>query len=366
MAIYFLVVFGFYFLLLLLLLAGWKKAFRRISHPLANEKFISIVVAMRNEREHIKNLLLSLSKLRYSATNFEIILVDDHSVDGSEIEAGKWQGRIPSMRIVSLSENEKGKKAALSIAIGIAKGELIAATDADCVVPSDWLERINASFHSPRTNLCVGLVALQDENTFFGKLQSIEFASVMSTSISMVAMGKPIMCNGANLSFRKRAFDEVGGYAGNEHIASGDDEFLLRKIEAKYPHSIRTLTDGVVVTKPQPNLKDFLYQRLRWASKWKHNPSTVARLLAVFILVVQWSWLMLNVLLIFYPSSIFVGLLVLKVLLDWILLASVSRSLGMKFDLVAFAAVQLFYPLYVLYVGIFSQKRNHQWKGRGI
>ncbi len=37
------------------------------------------------------------------------------------------------------------------------------------------------------------------------------------------------MCNGANLAFRKDVFNEVSGYKGNIQIASGDDEFLMRK-----------------------------------------------------------------------------------------------------------------------------------------
>jgi biofilm PGA synthesis N-glycosyltransferase PgaC len=369
MTIYFLIVFGFYFLFLLLLLVGWRKAIRQTIQAAtdhSDHKFISVVVAMRNEEANIENLLLSLSVQNYSPDKFEIILVDDHSEDGSEAEARKWLDRISSLKIIALDETEKGKKTALFKGISVAKGELIATTDADCVVPPNWLKRINETFKSEKTSLCVGTVALQNKNTFFSKLQSIEFASVMGTGISMAALGNPIMCNGANLSFRKKTFDEVGGYSGNDHIASGDDEFLMQKIRAKSPNSIHVVTDCVVVTKPQVSFERFIHQRLRWASKWKHNSSPLARLSATYIFVIQWSWLALIGLLVFYPSPIFVTLILSKVLLDLIVLSGTSRSLGMKFNLVAFAVLQFLYPFYVLHIGLFSQTRNHVWKGRRI
>ena len=43
------------------------------------------------------------------------------------------------------------------------------------------------------------------------------------------------MCNGANLAYEKKAFNEVSGFEGIDHIASGDDMLLMHKIRKKYP-----------------------------------------------------------------------------------------------------------------------------------
>lgn len=43
------------------------------------------------------------------------------------------------------------------------------------------------------------------------------------------------MCNGANLAYTKKAFEEVGGFTGIDHIASGDDMLLMHKIYRRYP-----------------------------------------------------------------------------------------------------------------------------------
>ncbi len=361
MTIYFIVVFGIYFLLLMTLWIGWKKASRK-------NVFISIVIAMRDEKENLKNLFQSLSALDYEAADFEIILVDDHSRDHSLEEAKKWLTRFPSLTIVSLDEQQSGKKAALTFGISLAKGEVIATTDADCTVPPHWLRLINGGFQNEKTNMIIGAVALQIEDRFFDQLQSIEFASVIGTGVAACALGKPTMCNGANLSFRRKIFDQVNGYEGNEQVASGDDEFLMRKIQERCPNSISLLNpiESAVRTKPQTSLNNFLLQRLRWASKWRVNSSLFARILAVLVFFLQASWLLLIIHTINTPTTSAIGVLVLKFLADLIFLSTVCRSLNMSFNPLAFVVLQFLYPVYVLYTGIFSQVKNHQWKGRPL
>ena len=214
--------------------------------------------------------------------------------------------------------------------------------------------------------MLIGAVSLQNENHFFSQLQSIEFASVIGTGMSLCKWGNPTMCNGANLSFRKKIFKELDGYSGNEHIASGDDEFLMRKIQSKHPSSIHILnpTESVVITKSQASISDFIHQRLRWASKWKSNTSILAKLLAVFMFVTQASWLALIIWLIVDNSMIAIAIFVLKLIFDLFFLTSVCRSLKMRFNFLAFTCLQFLYPVYVLVIGSFSQIKNPEWKGR--
>lgn len=353
-------------MLLMGLLLGWMKAVTRKPISSSTNIFISVVIAMRNERQTLHQLFQSLSILNYPSTDFEIIIVDDHSDDESILEAKKWIDHFSSLTVLAIPDSQNGKKAALTYGISKSKGRLIATTDADCVLPVNWLQEINEAFQNENTNMVIGAVALQDENKFFSQLQSIEFASVIGTGMALCELGKPIMCNGANLSFRKRVFEEVKGYEGNEHILSGDDEFLMRKIQVSYPSSIHTLNpeDCLVVTKPQASVKDFFQQRIRWASKWKVNSSVLARLIAVFMFVFQVSWLMVIVWSVGDKFMIGVAVIFLKFIFDFIFLRAVCQSLKMKFNLWAFLCLQFLYPLYVLYVGFFSQVKNHQWKGR--
>lgn len=347
---------------------GWRKAIRPQNNSPKKNIFISIVIAMRNEKENLDGLFQSLSALNYPLTDFEIILIDDHSSDDSTNAAKKWMDRFSSLTIRSLDENQIGKKAALSLGISLARGEVITTTDADCILPENWLKQINNGFQDEMIQMLMGAVALQNNDRFFAQLQSIEFASVIGTGVATCALGKPTMCNGANLSFRRKIFDQVNGYQGNEHVATGDDEFLMRKIEERYPGSIRVLNmaQSVVITQPQNSWNKFLHQRLRWASKWSVNTSFFARVLAVFIFSLQASWFLLIIHTVNAQSIFAISLFTLKVLADLLFLSTVCRSLNMSFNPLAFIALQFLYPVYVLFIGFFSQLKNHQWKGRSL
>jgi cellulose synthase/poly-beta-1,6-N-acetylglucosamine synthase-like glycosyltransferase len=248
--------------------------------------------------------------------------------------------------------------------VTLAKGELIVTTDADCTMQPDWLQTISDGFQS-NINMLIGAVRFRDTNNFFQRLQSMEFASVIGTGIASCMLGYPTMCNGANLAFRKKAFEEVKGYSGNEHIASGDDEFLMRKIIQRFPSSIGVMPlNNVVVTSSSESLKDLLSQRLRWASKWKSNSSRGAKMLGVFMLLIQASWIGVIAAEIFSPSFVLSTILFWKVCVDVLFLWTVCTSLGIPFRIHHFAVLQFLYPVYVLYVGVLSQLKNHQWKGR--
>ena len=77
------------------------------------------------------------------------------------------------------------------------------------------------------------------------------------------------MCNGANLAYQKDVFFEVGGFEGIDQVASGDDMLLMHKIQTRYPNEIMFLKskDVIVTTRAAESLKEFINQRIRWASK---------------------------------------------------------------------------------------------------
>jgi cellulose synthase/poly-beta-1,6-N-acetylglucosamine synthase-like glycosyltransferase len=213
--------------------------------------------------------------------------------------------------------------------------------------------------------MVAGMVSIADEQKFFSRWQAMEFASVMGTGVATFGLNTPTMCNGANLSFRKEVFNEVEGYEENSHIASGDDEFLMRKIMSRYPDSIKTM-NSIVVTQPQASLRDFFQQRIRWASKWRGNPSISAKLLAVFIFLTQVSWIIfLGSFYRYDPETIFV-LFTVKIIADTLFLLPLFRLMKIKFRLIPFLGLQFFYPFYVIFVGLLAPWISYQWKDRKI
>jgi cellulose synthase/poly-beta-1,6-N-acetylglucosamine synthase-like glycosyltransferase len=101
------------------------------------------------------------------------------------------------------------------------------------------------------------------------------------------------MANGANLAYRKQAFETVSGFAGNAHLASGDDMFLVQKVEARrWPGSVvisQKPCEATVQTKAAPDLRAFWHQRLRWGTKNAAIPSWPLRLSLLTVFLFCWS-----------------------------------------------------------------------------
>jgi poly-beta-1,6-N-acetyl-D-glucosamine synthase len=370
MPIFFFTVFGIYFVLVLLLIAGWQLTVeKREQKPETKRNFkISVILPFRNESDNLSTILEGLAKQSYSSDCFEVILVNDHSSDDFGLIIDSFLSTNSNFRLLKLEHNQQGKKVALTLGIENAKGEIIVTTDADCSASPDWLSTINESFSSEKIMMAIGAVKIEPNASYFSQLQSMEFASLIGSGAATLSYGIPTMCNGANLAFRKAAFMAVEGYQGNMDIPSGDDEFLMRKIARKFPNSISFIAESsmVVTTQPHQSLSTFLHQRLRWASKWKHNESVPTKALAVFIFIFQFSYLLLPLFLIagWMPMKMGAMLISTKLLLEFLFLYQVCIFLKLSWRWSSFLGLQFIYPIYVCWVGLLAQGKQFVWKGR--
>lgn len=349
-----------YFLLLVIFLTGWNRAMQEQPASDGKETLISVVIPVRNEQMTILKLLENLSQQEYG--KFEVIVVNDQSEDETI-----WVVTQFGMRNLKVIHNKgKGKKSAITTGVRHARGSVIVTTDADCSVSNQWLRAIHAHFHDPAVMMVFGGVRMVGEDTFLDALQSLEFSSLIGSGASAAALGTPVLCNGANLAFRKRAFSEVDGYEGNFHTPSGDDEFLMRKINARYKTGVRFVNDpsSVVTTQTQGDVNAFFNQRVRWASKWRYNSSLLSKGLAVLVVLFQVVFI-INWFLIFTPlilQALF--LLAIKIILEAAFLLQVCRFLRTRWNWLAFLSLQILYPLYTIIVSLASFVVPFQWKNR--
>lgn len=372
MTVFFLFVFGLYFLLMLLLIYGWEKAMVTRGPAMVenrNQK-ISVVIPFRNEEENLEHLISDLISQTYHPALYEVVFVDDHSTDRSHEIVSLKISTHDNFKLVALPPGVEGKKRAITLGIEKANCDIIVTTDADCRLPESWLTSINTHFQNNNVVMVSAGVKLDDNGSFFSRLQAMEFSSLIGSGASTLAVGYPTMCNGANLSFLKSAFYEVDGYEGNFNISSGEDEFLMRKINSKFPGSICFLNnpESVVSTEAQQSLKDFFRQRLRWAGKWKHNSSVWTKLLAVYIFFFQISFIVVLGSLLTNNMDLKIAffLIASKIVLEFIFLSKVCTFLKVKWRTNYFLLLQLIYPLYVIVIAIASNFISTSWKERKI
>lgn len=254
-----------YTALIIWFVIGWNATpvFKPQRKVLATK--VSVIVPFYNEIEHIYTTLDTLVHQQIQTTEYELIFVDDFSTDGS---AEVVQNQAKKYRRVSYILNSgKGKKAALETGINAATGELIVITDADCNYTSHWLHAMVEFFEAKDPSMIIGPVIFDNAKSWFQKFQQLEFVSLVGAGAGAAGINHAIMCNGANLAFKRAVYKTFDDPLKREYI-SGDDVFLLHHFKQSAEKIEFLKCDAAIVkTKPAKNLYKFIEQRIRWTSK---------------------------------------------------------------------------------------------------
>lgn len=348
-----------YNILLIVAILSWLSA-RKPKYSYKSQ-LITVIVVVRNEEKNIIRLLESIKQQTYQ--NFEVIIVDDQSTDQTASLIQEF--KLDNLKLISLSQGERGnspKKSGIEKAIKLARGAIIYSTDGDCVLPPRILEIFAANFSNPKTQFIAGPVTFFKEKTLWNKLQTVEFSSLIGSAAVAFFLKKPIMSSAANLAYRKEAFLTVNGYEGNKSLASGDDEFLMNKINQHFPNSTLFLKDKncIVKTSATKNIQHFYQQRKRWAGKWSSSINWVSIVTAIFIFAV-------NAATIYYLLTGNWSLLIIRYVPEAIFLAIVLWFLDRKDSIIFIPLTQLIYPFYAVFFGLISLKpKSYQWKNRDL
>ena len=231
--------------------------------------FLSVIIPARNEEQHITQLLDALQQQSFPASAFEMIVVDDFSTDRTAERVTEYA--LPNLRLLqpSVTEGASSKKKAIEAGIAAAQGELIITTDADCIPPPAWLETLHDFYQAHQANFIAAPVKFHHDQSLLQLFQSVDFMVLQGITAASVSTGFHSMCNGANLAYQKKAFTDVNGFEGIDHVATGDDMLLMHKISRKDPSRVFYLKakEAIVTTAPMQSWKQFYMQRKRWASK---------------------------------------------------------------------------------------------------
>ncbi|MCB9080610.1 MAG: glycosyltransferase [Lewinellaceae bacterium] len=340
---------------------------------------ISVLVPARNEAGQIEACLQRLCEQDYPPELLDIIVIDDHSTDATPALVKKIAATQPSVRLLHLADylhDNKGiafKKAAITYGIEASQGELIVCTDADCLTPTGWLRLIASCYQEQQPACICGPVNIYGERNILERFQALDFMGMMLITGAGIQAGDQHLANGANLAYPRTVFQEVGGFTGADHLASGDDILLVHKIATRYPGRVVFLKNpaATVLTPGQPTLSAFFQQRLRWATKNSYYPQQPHITLALALVLVHcWLILVSAALLPFMPSW-FAGIFLLqyaaKAYADFRLQQQATRFFGRKDLLAWFIPTQWMHTLYIAVIGFLAIFiKRYTWKGRPV
>lgn len=334
---------------------------------------VTVIIPARNEANTLPFLLQDINNQDFPREYLEVLVMNDASTDQTaEVVEGLKSSVNYQLRLVNVdtSLSNSPKKRAITQGISLTSSDLIITTDADCRVGIYWLRLMVQYYQTYSPQLISAPVTFVDDSRPFTSLQIVEFASLVGSGAVSMFLQKPSMCNGANLAYTKKAFEEVNGFEGSEQLASGDDEFLMHKIFQRFPDQVLFLKNNEVIVKTsaQQTLHSFVQQRKRWASKWQYYQNWQVTALAIFIFCVNFGLIigLVGASVGYFSWKAFVCQVGLKLGLELIFLQGMLRFLGHGLVGWWIPITQLIYPIYVSFFGLLAQKKGYEWKGRRL
>lgn len=360
-----------YALLIIAFIIGFDKLKTIQNKNSSPKNTFSIIVAFRNEAKNLETLLTSFSKLNYPIHLFEVILINDHSEDAFEPIIDRFKEKYPQLNISlfnNLNVSTSPKKEAISTGIKHSKFNWIVTTDADCEVPINWLQSFNQFIEEKQPLFISAPVKFKSNTSFLFHFQNLNFISLIGCTIGGFGIKMPFMCNGANLCYSKKIFNELNGFSGNDNIASGDDIFLLEKMIAEYPKKIHFLKneEAIVITNSETSWKQFLNQQLRWASKAGSYNNSFAKLVGIIVFLENSLLFSTTIMAFINPFYWKIVLIVFiqKTFVDFLLIHKTSQFLKNSNSLIYFPLTSVLYPFFTVFISVTSIFKKFDWKGR--
>ena len=329
------------------------------------EPTISIIVAARNEEKRIKQCLRSLTRLDYPREKLEIIIVNDRSSDGTPAIVNEFVARFPYVKMITTGHepgNLRGKMNAVALGIQASHGEILMLTDADCIVPPTWI-RGTVQYFTEGIGIVGGFTILTAKRPFEG-LQALDWVLLFNIASSTAGLGFPLTVVGNNLSLRRSAYDQTGGYEKIPFSVTEDYalvQAVLQETEYKvrYPLQLKTAVEST----PCADWDELFRQRQRWAVGGLEMITP-----GILVMSVCWSLhLLLLVGLFFVSPTIWLLAVGAKVAMDvcyfWKSLTTLKISHLLRY-LLAFELYYLPYAIVTPFVALLSKKVV--WKERSL
>jgi cellulose synthase/poly-beta-1,6-N-acetylglucosamine synthase-like glycosyltransferase len=317
---------------------------------------VSIIVVARNESEHIKACITGLLAQQYPSHLLEVYVIDDHSTDDTlQKSLSLHDPRLTTLQLKDYPEYIKlpaFKKSAITLGVDKARFDVIVVTDADCLHQRNWLAAVVYSFEKTGSQFQTAPVQLIPGHSLLQQMQETEQLVLMLITGAGIQSGLHSIANGANMAFRKAAFQSVHGYEGNYEYASGDDMFLIEKMTTAYPGKINFAKsrEAVVLTPGKSNWTDLIKQRMRWASKNKGLKNKSISLAWLFVGLYHFTMVLFLFLALFHTIrwEPFLVLLSFKWVADYFLLQQAASFFHRVSVLRNFILLQFLYSWYIL------------------
>jgi len=326
---------------------------------------VSVIIASRNDAEMLRLHLPIIMKQK--DIEFEVIVVDDCSVDDTVDVLREYEAKYPNFRRSKLVENgefEGGKKYAVTIGIKAAKYPKLVFIDADCYPVSDqWLRKMAEGLMYKK--IILGYGPYKREKGLLNKFIRFDTYKIAIQYLTYALAGFPYMGIGRNLAYQSFLYFGAKGFTSHLNVVSGDDDLFVNEVATSKNTGIEIEPETHVYSISKDTYSKWEYQKRRHlttAPKYKigHKILLVLFPLSQYILNISFVILLcLN-----YAFPVVIGLYAFKIFIQGII-----QFFGMKrlnvLDLFLWSFVlelglMFFYP-WVTILNIVNEDQRRRW-----
>jgi len=326
---------------------------------------VSIIICARNEED---NLTLFLPKiLAQNYPEFEVVVVNDCSVDHTEMVIDGYVKSFPNLKKVTIKEDnyyKTGKKFAVLVGIKGTKYNHLLFTDADCF-PADefWLRDMAKGFVNKR-EIVLGYGAYKKETGFLNSLIRFDSFVIALNYLSAAIKGKAYMGVGRNLGYTKELFFKEKGFASHYHLQSGDDDLFVNRASNFENTNISVSHSAITYSLSEKTFLDWKRQKQRHLTTSNHY-KLKSKSIIIFGYFSQYFFYTLFISLLFFKSTFLIALggFFIKGVFQLIIFYRATKKFNekdlLKYSLIYEFILLIIYPIF--FISKLLDKRN-KWK----
>lgn len=325
---------------------------------------VSVLVCAKNEAENLKKHIPLWLDQQYP--DFELVLINDASTDGTQEVMEHFAAEDPRIKIVTVENNEAfwgSKKYALTLGIKKAQHKRMLFTDADCYPAStSWISEM-ASHFSIEKQLILGYGAYKKTRGLLNAV--IRFETVMTAMqyFSYAKIGIPYMGVGRNLGYTTNLYYENDGFMSHIKIPSGDDDLFVNEVATKGNTALCYQPNAFTYSIPKKTWNQWRHQKKRHSSTAKFYKTHHKILLALYYIFNLSFWLVAVMGLCFADWKTILAMILFRFIFQYLVVGMAAKKLKEAGLIIFLPLLDLF--LVCLQFSIFisrSRLKHAHWK----
>ena len=324
---------------------------------------VSVIICAKNELDNLKRNLSVVLEQKYPV--FEVVLMDDHSSDGTLKFVKELQKKYKHLKYYKASDsikNKEGKKWALAEAVSMTLYEKLLLTDADCRPSSlSWIEIMSSHF-TAKNEIVLGIGQYIPKGKWFDNLIQYETSITAFSYLGFALKNRAYMGVGRNLAYSKRIFKP--DYFEKENIASGDDDLFIQAAAKHDNTTICTEIKAQTLSESPSSYSDWISQKQRhFSTAFYYKPSVKIRLGVLKLSFYAPNFLILLLLALNYHTTLVISIAVIRWIFWLTIFSRLKEKLGFTHQIYLLPCYEFYFCLFDLWIAIINlKKKKIIWK----